>query len=81
MIKLRNLANFLMGIRSPRTVLEQLDFDGFVEMHKVSFPEDELECVVYGKGYERVLYSPEQDKIVSRYRNESANQRRPMPQV
>jgi hypothetical protein len=73
-MKLRNLANFLMGIRGPRTVLEQLDYDGFVEIHKVSFPEDKLECVVYGKGSERVLYNPEQDKIVCRYKNESTNQ-------
>jgi hypothetical protein len=81
MINLKNLANFLIGIRGPRTVLEQLDYDGFVEMHAVSFPEDELECVLYGRDCERVLYNPEQDKIVSRYRHESTNQRRQMSSV
>jgi hypothetical protein len=78
---LKNLMNYLMGIRGPRTVLEQLDFEGFVELQKVSFPEDELECILYGRGVERALYNPEQDKIVSRYRHESTNQRREMSQV
>jgi hypothetical protein len=81
-MNLKNLTNFLVGIRGPETVLEKLEYDGFVEMQTVSFPEDKLfNCVIYGRGKERVLYHPQENRIVSRYIDESTNQRRKMSQV